>query len=228
MIKIDRAGDAASTSSIDVLAPSDAALDELRAQFRARSSVQLPGFLGPGFFDEVSVQAERAEFVERHREFQFGHGEGEEDVGFVEGTLRDGTPPEPLMSFLVNDPRLIELISAITGCGPIGRFDGRVYRMDPSRYSGWHDDFGDNRMIAMSVNLTRELYGGGTLRLREKGSDRILHDTPNTGPGDALIFQISGDLEHCITPIEGTVSKMAFAGWFKSPAAGGFLEIPRG
>ena len=33
---------------------------------------------------------------------------------------------------LVNDERVLEVVRWISGCGPIGHFDGRVYRLDPS------------------------------------------------------------------------------------------------
>jgi hypothetical protein len=130
--------------------------------------------------------------------------------------MKQQSPAFALLLFLMNDPHLFELIQRVTGCDRIGRFDGRVYRMDPSAYSGWHDDIGDHRMIAMSLNLSREPYAGGVLQLRERHSRQILHEAPNRGPGDAILFRVADHLQHQITPVEGAVSKLAFAGWFKS------------
>ncbi len=212
----------ASAGSVEVACGSGNEIARLHEQFEERHCVQIPQLLGPPVFDEIARQVAGADFKPiRHEEFQFGHAEGEEDVGFVEASMDEHTPAFALLHFLVNDPRLFEAVRKITGCDRIGRFDGRVYRMDPGAYSGWHDDIGDGRMIAMSINLGREPYTGGVLSVREKASQEVLHEAPNRGPGDAILFQVADNLEHRITPVEGSVSKLAFAGWFK-PSAGFF------
>jgi hypothetical protein len=120
--------------------------------------------------------------------------------------------------FLANDPGLFEIVRAITGCGPIGRFTGRVYRLEAeSAYRDvWHSDAQDHRMVGMSINLSRGIYSGGLLQLRRCSSKDVLYQVANTGPGDALLFRIAEDLLHRVTPVEGTVAKIAFAGWFRS------------
>ena len=71
---------------------------------------------------------------------------------------------------LVNDERMLDVVRSITGCGPIGHFDGRVYRLEPSsdHYDSWHDDLGDGRLVAMSINLGRQPYEGGALEIRDR------------------------------------------------------------
>jgi hypothetical protein len=119
-------------------------------------------------------------------------------------------------SCLLNNPALFELLQNITGCGRIGRFHGRVYRMVPGagHYDFWHDDAFDNRMITISINLSREFYRGGLLQIRERKSQRFLHEVANTGLGDAIVFRVDRGLQHRVTDVEGDVEKVALSGWF--------------
>ena len=113
-----------------------------------------------------------------------------------------------LLFFLSNDPKLFAVIRQITGCGRIGCFIGRVYRMAPGsgHYDSCHSDTTDHRLIGMSVNLGSHSYDGGILRLREESTKRLLCEAVNTGPGDAIHIQVRpGILEHCVTSVEGTV-----------------------
>jgi hypothetical protein len=83
-------------------------------------------------------------------------------------------------------------------------------------YDSWHDDLGDYRLVAMSLNLSREVYSGGVLRIRHHATGQIVHAVANTGLGDAILFRITPELDHYVTEVEGAVPKTAFAGWFKS------------
>ena len=71
---------------------------------------------------------------------------------------------------LVNDARMLEVVQSISGCGPIGHFDGSVYRLEPSadHYDSWHSDLGHGRLVAMSINLGRRPYEGGALEIRDR------------------------------------------------------------
>ena len=121
-----------------------------------------------------------------------------------------------LVHFLLNNPALFEILQNITGCGRIGRFYGRVYRMVPvaDHYDSWHDDAFDDRMITISINLSREFYRGGVLQIRERKSKRCLYEVANTGFGDAIVFRVDGALQHRVTDVEGNVEKVALSGWF--------------
>ena len=90
---------------------------------------------------------------------------------------------------LVNDERMLEVVRLITGCGPIGHFDGRVYRMEPStdHYDSWHDDLGEGRLVALSVNLGREPYEGGALEVRDRRTGASA-EVRSARTGDALLF----------------------------------------
>ena len=52
--------------------------------------------------------------------------------------------------------------------------------------------------------------------MRKQGSKRLLVQIANTGLGDAMLFRISGNLEHRVTEVTGDQPKTAFAGWFQS------------
>ena len=126
----------------------------------------------------------------------------------------------PLASLLLaaNDSRLFSFVSEVTGCGAIGCFDGRVYRLDPAQGHGdsWHSDVGDNRLVAMSVNLTPERYEGGVLQIRDEPSGEVTAEVGETALGDAMIFRIAERLRHRVSQVKGDVPRIAFAGWFKS------------
>jgi hypothetical protein len=40
----------------------------------------------------------------------------------------------------------------------------------------------------MSINLSAVPYQGGIFRLKKKGTEEILRELSNTGPGDAIFF----------------------------------------
>ena len=133
-----------------------------------------------------------------------------------------------LLHFLINNQSLFDVMQKITGCAPIGCFEGRVYRVVPNsgHHDAWHSDMVDHRLVALSINLSEEVYSGGVLQIRGRNSKRILCEVANTGLGDAIIFRLAGHLEHRITEVEGTVAKTAFAGWFKSQPS--FLSLLKG
>lgn len=151
---------------------------------------------------------------------------------FEERVHRDLVPPavdlglaDPgllaMIATIVNDRRLFAVVRAISGCDPIGCYEGIVYRMDPrpDHRDTWHSDMDGNRMVTLSVNLG-EPYEGGVLQIRRMPSRRVVCGAANTGPGDAILFALGDDLEHRVGPVTGGTPKMALAGWFqRTPAA---------
>lgn len=71
-------------------------------------------------------------------------------------------------------------------------------------------------MIAMSLNLSAEVYSGAILQIRDARSKWLLHEVANAGFGGAIVFRLADYLEHPDTEVEGTYPKTAFAGWFQS------------
>jgi 2OG-Fe(II) oxygenase superfamily len=187
---------------------------DLRREFRERDCAVLKGFLQPTLLEDLLPAVEQSGFRPRTH----GH------IG-TEDSMEAGGPLASLL-LAANDPRLFELVSEVAGCGAIGCFDGRVYRLDPARGHGdsWHSDVGDNRLVAMSVNLTTESYDGGLLQIRDHRSGEVTAEVGGTALGDAVIFRIAERLRHRVSQVEGDVPRIAFAGWFKSaPSFGSVL-----
>ena len=187
--------------------PDVRAEDALRATFTERSCVTLPRFLDATLLARLQARVARAEWR------VLVHDVGELSTELL---LLDDQVPGTL-ALLVQDPALLAFVQRLTGCDPIGSFIGRVYRMDAGagHHDVWHGDDDDNRMVGLSVNLSPGVYEGGVLELRERGSLRLLHRVANTGPGDAILFRIDHALEHRVTDVAGSASKIAFAGWFQ-------------
>jgi hypothetical protein len=194
------------TRSGPVISPAARHLDRLRTQFDGEHCIRLPAF----------IDAELLRFIQKHFEHARFDIYVHKNIG-VELSLAENVALS-LLLFLSNDPKLFDVIRQITGCDRIGCFVGRVYRMAPGagHYDSWHDDTLEHRLIGMSVNLGAHSYDGGIFRLREASSKKLLCEAVNTGPGDAIVFRIARHLEHCVTTVEGTEPKTAFAGWFKS------------
>ena len=179
-------------------------LPRLQDEFERNHCALLPQLLSEALFDRILRQIDEGEFSFReHKNIS------------TELCMGQGKAPALLM-FLANDPGLFGLVRGITGCGRIGRFSGRVYRMSPGpeHKDSWHDDCQQDRMVAMSINLTPTPYSGGVLEIRDRKSEEVLHRTTNTGRGDALLFRITPSLQHRVTRVEGGVPRTAYAGWF--------------
>lgn len=133
-----------------------------------------------------------------------------------------------LLSFLLNNCKVFQFIQAVTRCENIGSFQGRVYQTAPGlgHHDEWHNDMIENRLVAISINLSTEIFAGGSLQIRDRRSEHVMQRIANTGFGDAVVFRLSYDLQHRISDMEGTVPKTAYAGWFKSQP--GFLSVLKG
>jgi len=189
-----------------VVAGPDEGLEQLRLQYSRDHFVVIPKIFAQDLIEDVLERFQTAPFQSRVHE-----GVGTE-------LCMEDLLIKAMLNCLVNDPRFYRFVQELTGCGHIGCFNGRVYRMAPGagHYDSWHDDVRETRLVTMSVNLSPEPYAGGLLQLRETQSDHILAEIANTGLGDALLFQISPRLKHRVSPVEGSVPKTAFAGWFQT------------
>jgi hypothetical protein len=181
-------------------------LDRLYSEFVRDHYIILPSLFESELLQVILKRIESAKFI------PFEHkGIGLEFCMEDQHTIA-------LLTFVANVPAFHRLIERITGCGQIGEYSGRVYRMTSrdEHYDHWHDDSDDGRMITMSVNLTPQLFHGGALQMRYCGTDKTLHEVHNHGLGDALLFRVSPELEHRVQGVEGDAPKTAFAGWFVS------------
>jgi len=184
-------------------------LIQLAHQFEHSHAFCLPHLLHPELIERVSARLENCEWITR------------EDGAIAKEAAPSDFAPANLLNFVVNTSEFLDLVRQVTGCHSIRWFAGRIYRMTPGadHFDSWHADVGTttrDRLVGMSINLSTHPYEGGTFRLREEASGEILCELSNTGPGDAILFRISSSLKHMVTPLVGTESKTAFAGWFRS------------
>lgn len=181
-------------------------LDALRGEFDRVHCLRLRGFVDAGLLSSIQQRLSSAPFYDRTH-----HGIGVEQC-LAEGPLSSG------LEFLWNTPELFAVIDRLTGCGPFGCFEGRVYRMAPAKghYDSWHSDVGQDRRVAMSVNFSTEVYDGGATEFRHVEQAEPFHRVANTGFGDAILFRIDAGLRHQVTEVEGANPKTAFAGWFRT------------
>jgi hypothetical protein len=185
-----------------------ATMRRLRAKFHRENYLRIAGFIEPDLLAEMRKSLRTARFEER----EYG-GVGSDMVAWNSSVAG-------AMHLLMNDPRLLKFVERVSGCGRIGSFTGRLYRMVEGRGLdfGWHSDLKENDLrvgVAMTINLGARPYRGGNLQMRRADHEAI-SEISNTGSGDAVIFRLAQDLLHRVTPVEGREPKTAFTGWFVS------------
>jgi hypothetical protein len=206
-VDVDASGPPIQLTSLDTTVLASAAeIEVLRTQFEKRQYVRLRNLIPPTLLGRVARAIDGAAFYPRiHKK-----------IGVELGMAADALAVN-MLRLLVNRSRLFRFVQHITSCGPIGCFDGRVYRMlaVPDHYDSWHDDLMNHRRIGMSLNVSSSGYEGGTFQLRDVIAETEV-DVPNTGFGDAILFRLGDHLKHRVTAVEGKLPKTAFAGWFCS------------
>jgi hypothetical protein len=183
----------------------DGDIEELRRQFVARPYVELPAFVAPGLLSILEMAVEQGNFTDR---LHPGIG--------TEGCLESGAATSACQ-LVFNDPELLAIVTRIAG-SVVRCFDGRVYRMQPqsAHYDSWHSDASDDRVVGLSVNLSREPYDGGLLEIRRATAPEAEHAIASAGFGSAVLFRISPELRHRVTEVRGGRPRTAYAGWFRT------------
>jgi hypothetical protein len=96
----------------------------------------------------------------------------------------------------------------------------------PQHQLSWHSDTKDpQRLVGFSMNLSTDIFRGGTFELRDRWTLAPLAQVNNTGFGDALLFRISNDLQHRVTEVVNKVDKTACAGWFRATGVSYYAEL---
>lgn len=121
-----------------------------------------------------------------------------------------------LLHFVMHDRALFDLVEELTGSEPIGRFSGRTYRMIPKagHTDHWHTDLFPGRVAAISVNLSEEPFGGGSLEIRDAVTKERISLAPPLECGDAVLLGLRHGLQHRVRAVRGNSPKTAFAGFF--------------
>jgi hypothetical protein len=183
---------------------SPADLATLREQFDKTTCARLPGFLAPALLGDLWAMLDKTLFT------PFRH----DDIGMEE--MAESATLNAMLMLALNDPALLAMIEEITGRGPLGLFEGRVYRIRPDagHFDSWHADTKRNRKVALSINLQRETVVTAPLQIRRADSEEILCEVTNSIPGDAVLFAVDDVHEHRIKPIPEAGVRIACAGWF--------------
>jgi 2-oxoglutarate-Fe(II)-dependent oxygenase superfamily protein len=196
-----------------------AVLEDLRGDFSRQYYVSVPGFVEGRLLEWTFSELAAAEF-EVH--------EHPGDVG-AEWQMK----PNALyarLNWLMNAPELVRVVRDVTGLEEIGWFSGRIHRLDPASGHSftWHDDrgHGEDRLLAVSVNLTERPYAGGVLSIRRKRAPDTVAEVPKNALGGAVLFRVADELEHCVTPVTGEVPRLTFTGWFRPGPA--YYSLLRG
>jgi len=183
-----------------------ARLEALRDELARRHTIRFRRFLERDLLERVQRDIDGGTFAPRA------------DAGIAEELCLEANRANDVLTFVMNSPQMYELVRALTGCGEIKHFAGRIYRFDPRvpHHDSWHDDTsgGDKRAAGFSLNLSREIYRGGTFQIREKTKPEDVVEIENTGGGDAFLFRIAPELQHRVTSVDGVYAKTAYAGWF--------------
>lgn len=189
---------------------------DLKVTFDANHYLHLRDLLAPRLLALVSALVDDGEFVDRHHD-----GIGNE-LCLVPGRAT------AVLQLLFNDPALRHVAAEIGGHDKVGCFDGRVYRMSPreGHYDSWHSDAGEDRLIAVSLNLSRERYDGGALEMRRASAKEAEWTVDSEGFGSAVMFRISPTLRHRVNAVTGLIPRTAYAGWFRAVPAFEDLFLP--
>lgn len=181
-------------------------IDALKRRFAAEHVLRLPGFFAGDLLATVLARLKHARFKERVATRVHPPAV---DLKLDDADLTG------LLHFVMNDPAVIRVVAEISSTAPTG-FVGAVYRIAPGmgHRDSWHGDVDGNRLVALTVNLSEEVFEGGELEMRAGDGAEPLWRIANTGPGDALLFAIAPHLQHCIRPMAGMKAKTALAGWF--------------
>lgn len=178
-------------------------LVELQREFDSRHIVVLRGLLTDGLLTRVLSEIKHADWLLHRSELKT-------ELVMVENRV------SALLHFLMHDPQMFEVVQALTGCGPIGRFRGRTYRMlpDAGHTDKWHNDLLPGRVAAVSINLSPEPFDDGAVEMRNAVTGEQIAVSPLLRCGDAVLLRIRQGLAHRVRSVQGTNAKTAFAGFF--------------
>ncbi|MGB0522458.1 MAG: 2OG-Fe(II) oxygenase [Flammeovirgaceae bacterium] len=126
-----------------------------------------------------------------------------------------------VLSFYLNNPKLLEVIKSITGLQEIKSFQGRIYKFEESEntFDNWHSDVRtetEERLVGISINLGNMPYEGGVFKLRNRATQQLYTEVKHDQWGACHFFRISPKLEHMVTNVSGTQARIVYAGWFNN------------
>jgi len=188
-------------TTTQLLQPPEAVRDE----FARRRSILCHDAIEPGFLATLQGLCNRGGFMPDSVE---GLGDRE-----VEQPQRAGGA----ISLALQREGLRRWLEAATGCGPLGKVEGRVVQTRANGHDqlDWHNDLQDpRRRLAITANLSEAPYEGGLFQLRAVVTREMLTEHLHAERGTVLIFDISRDLEHRVLPLTRGGPRRVYTGWF--------------
>ncbi|HEY0302190.1 MAG TPA: 2OG-Fe(II) oxygenase [Rhizomicrobium sp.] len=186
---------------------SDPQADALAAAlFAERHMLELPGLLGDDLPALFAQMRRNARFVP----------DGDAKVGqrLLEEPPRLGTA----LCFLLKRQPLRAWLEQITGIGPLVTVGGATaqFLAGGGHQLEWHNDLvaDQARLLGVTVNLGSEPYEGGRFELRRRKETALLAHYDHRQFGSALMFRVSRDLMHRVTPVTEGGPRTVFGGWF--------------
>lgn len=182
-------------------------IEDYKRKFTKNKCFLIKNLIEEEFFKEFVKKLEKVSFYEKEEagEYKFGK------VMFVPLT----EPSVFILNVLLNDKTLFSALEEITNCSSIKDFVGRIHRSEGKTHEiKWHGDNSDNRLLAITLCLGEDRFEGAKFQLREKESKKMLAEFGQLEPGDAIIFQISPELEHRLSPIMSG-KRTVGVGWFR-------------
>ncbi|MFM7022556.1 MAG: 2OG-Fe(II) oxygenase [Flavobacteriales bacterium] len=182
-------------------------IEQYRKEFSESKCIFIPDLIEKSFLKELLLKIDKASFYEKEEadEYKFGK------VLFVP----QNEPSVFILNLLLNDRKLFSMLEKITACRSIKDFVGRIHRSEGEQHGiNWHGDNFNDRLLAITLGLGNDKYGGAEFQLREKGSEKLLGEFGQLEAGNAIIFQIAPHLEHRLAPIKKG-RRTVGVGWFR-------------
>jgi hypothetical protein len=174
----------------------------LRARFKTRGAVKLPGIVAESLLPRLQERAESCRYRPVAKR-PWDRRVFADDPAFV-----------TLLILLFRDLEIFQAVRDISGCGMVRRVTGAVFRTVPGtgQILDWHRDGGKGRAVALSVNISPGKFRGGSLEMRR--GRKNLGRTNYSRPGDAALFGLSPRLFHRSTPLLAGKDKTILTIWF--------------
>lgn len=180
-------------------------LEGPRAQFQAQSVLSVPNAISQEFLATLLTIVGRGSFPR-------------EEIDRL-GFRGLETPPTAgrLLSLALRRASFLDWLRQVTDLHDITGVSGAIAQTaaNADEALDWHDDLNKpERRLAITVDLSPADYQGGGFEMRRKGKTRAFFTHKHPAAGSLLIFAISPDLEHRLTPVTHGGPRRVFAGWF--------------
>ena len=182
-----------------------AAPEALAGEFAKRRAIACTGAIEPDLLSSLMRLCRDGAFTS-DEVAGLGHRE-------VESPQRAGR----VISLALKRGALLSWLEAMAGCGSLRNVEGRVVRALANNHDQllWHDDLDEpRRRLAITINLSAQLYEGGLFELRDKRTHDVLATHLHLEPGTALIFDVARDIEHRVLPVTSGGPRCVYTGWF--------------